>query len=780
MARLLPVLPLRDTVVFPGMVTRIQVQPPDAVAAVELHLASRQPLLAVPLRTALDLPGPDDLYEVGCTARVLKLVRLGDGTVRGLIEGIDRVRVTGLRPDPDAGLAATARVLRDGPADPGQIDLLSSQLREQLRGLVTDDKAHHQALVRIADVDMAPGRLADLAIGNLTLPWTDKVELLAMTNVVQRLEYALVAVARERELRRVDQKVQQTVVQTMDKQQRDYFIREKIRGLQAELSEGKEGEEGGAWEDADKLEQRVRDAGLPEDHLEDVLREVRRLSRMHPDASEYSVARTWIDWLLSMPWQTLKEENADLHHAKAVLDEDHYGLDKVKDRILEHLAVRQLNPTGQSPVICFLGPPGVGKTSLGRSIARALGRDYQRVSLGGVKDEAEIRGHRRTYVGALPGRLIHALKRAGSKNPVIVLDEIDKIGRDYRGDPSSALLEVLDPEQNKYFSDHYLDVPFDLSQVLFLCTANLADPIPAALHDRLEIIEIPGYIQEEKLQIARQHLVPRQMAAHGLQPDQLEIGDDAIAALIERYTREAGVRNLDRELAAVHRKAARKVVEGDDSRQVVATLDDVRTLLGPPRHFPELAERADQPGIAIGLAWTAAGGDILFIEATRYRGSGEAVGLKLTGHLGDVMKESVEAALSLLRSRADSLGLSPDDFKGWDFHLHVPAGAIPKDGPSAGVTMLTALTSLLTGRKVRHELAMTGEITLRGKVLPVGGIKEKVLAARRAGVQRILMPRLNEGDLVDVPAQVREELDIRLVDTVDEVLELGLDGTEAV
>ncbi|RME28009.1 MAG: endopeptidase La [Deltaproteobacteria bacterium] len=780
MARLLPVLPLRDTVIFPGMITRLQVQPPDAVAAVELHLSSRQPLLAVPLRAALDVPTPDDLYDVGCTAQVLKLVRLGDGTVRCLVEGIHRVRVHGMRPDPDAGLAAVGRVLHDLPGDPARLDLLSTQLREQLRGLVSDDKSHHQALVRIADLDMAPGRLADLAIGNLTLPWADKVELLGMTDVAERLEYALVAVTRERELRRLDQKVQQTVVQTMDKQQRDYFIREKIRGLQAELSEGKPGEDGGAWEDAAQLEQRVREAGIPEDHLEEVLREVRRLSRMHPDASEYSVARTWIDWLLSMPWKTVKEENADLRHAKQVLDEDHYGLVKVKDRILEHLAVRQLNPTGQSPVICFLGPPGVGKTSLGRSIARALGRDYQRVSLGGVKDEAEIRGHRRTYVGALPGRLIHALKRAGSRNPVIVLDEIDKIGRDYRGDPSSALLEVLDPEQNRAFSDHYLDVPFDLSQVLFLCTANLADPIPAALHDRLEIIEIPGYIQEEKLQIARQHLVPRQMQAHGLQEGLLEITDEAIVTLIERYTREAGVRNLDRELAAIHRKAARRVVEGDDSPQVVATLDDVRNLLGPPRHFPELAERADQPGIAIGLAWTAAGGDILFIEATRYPGNGKAVGLKLTGHLGDVMKESVEAALSLLRSRADSLGLTPADFQGWDFHLHVPAGAIPKDGPSAGVTMLTALTSLLTGRRVRHELAMTGEITLRGKVLPVGGIKEKVLAARRAGVQVVLLPRRNEGDLDDVPAQVRQELDIRLVDTVDEVLDLGLEPARSV
>ncbi len=775
MARLLPILPLRDTVVFPGMLTRIQVQPSDAVAAVELHVASRQPMIGVPLRTALEQPDPADLYDVGCTLQVLKLVRLGDGTVRILVEGLRRVRLSGVRVDPDAGLAGVARPLTDGVEDPIKVELLTTQLREGLRSLVGEDKSQHQALTRIADLEVPPGRLADLALGNVTMPWTDKVELLATLSVDRRLEIAVLAVARERELRQIEHQVHQTVVRTMDKQQREYFIREKIRGLQSELDDAAETEGSGSWEDAATLEERVREAGIPEDHLEDVLREVRRLGRMHPDASEYTVARTWIDWLLAMPWKTLKDENADLRHAKAVLDDDHYGLEKVKDRILEHLAVRQLNPTGQSPVICFLGPPGVGKTSLGRSIARALGRDYQRVSLGGVKDEAEIRGHRRTYVGALPGRLIHALKRASSKNPVIVLDEIDKIGRDYRGDPSSALLEVLDPEQNKFFSDHYLDVPFDLSQVLFICTANLADPIPAALHDRLEIIDIPGYIQEEKLQIARRHLIPRQLTAHGLRPEQLQVSDKAIEILIDSYTREAGVRNLDRELAALHRKAARQVVEGREKGIRVHNLDRVKKLLGPPRHFPELAERADAPGIAIGLAWTAAGGDILFIEATRYRGSGEAVGLKLTGQLGEVMKESVEAALSLLRSRAESLGLTPEDFKGWDFHLHVPAGGIPKDGPSAGVTMLTALTSLLTGRRVRHELAMTGEITLRGKVLPVGGVKEKVLAARRAGVQQVLLPRLNEGDLVDVPAQVRRELDIRLVDNIDEVLALGLD-----
>ncbi|MCK6507349.1 endopeptidase La [Myxococcota bacterium] len=775
MARLLPVLPLRDTVVFPGMIARISVVPAEAVAAVELHLQSGQPMVGVPLRAALDQPEAADLFEVGCVLRAVRVVRLGDGTVRVLVEGLQRARVGGVKPDPDAGLVAMARPLPDLPGDPAQVELLATRLRDELRALVTDDKTWPPALVRLTEVEEPPGRLADHVIANLTLPWTDKVKLLDTAAVQERLDAALLAVGRERQLRGLERDVHQRIVRTMDKQQRDYFLREKIRGLQKELDEGEEGGGKASWDDTTALEQRVREAGLPEEHLEEVLREVGRLGRMHPDASEYTVSRTWIDWLLAMPWRTSKPENADIKHARQVLDEDHFGLEKVKDRILEHLAVRQLNPEGQAPVLCFLGPPGVGKTSLGRSIARALGRDFQRVALGGMKDEAEIRGHRRTYVGALPGRIIHALKRAGSNNPVMVLDEIDKIGRDYRGDPSSALLEVLDPEQNHAFSDHYLDVPFDLSKVLFICTANVADPIPAALHDRLEIIEIPGYIQEEKLQIARRHLIPRQRQAHGLKEEQLTITDAALEEVIASYTREAGVRNLDRELAALHRKAARQVVEGRTAGLRVHNLDRLKQFLGPPRHFAELAERADAPGIAIGLAWTESGGDILFIEATRYRGAGEGVSLRLSGRLGEVMKESAEAALSLIRSRADALGLKPEDFKGWDFHVHVPAGAIPKDGPSAGVTMVTALTSLLTGRRVRPQLAMTGEITLRGKVLPVGGVKEKVLAARRAGVHEVLLPRQNDNDLVDVPAAVRRELTFHLVDNVDQVLKLGLE-----
>ncbi|MEC8425570.1 MAG: endopeptidase La, partial [Myxococcota bacterium] len=492
----------------------------------------------------------------------------------------------------------------------------------------------------------------------------------------------------------------------------------------------------------------------------------------HPDASEYHVARTWLEWLANMPWQRVTEDNQDIRHAKRVLDADHFGLDKVKERILEYLAVRILKPDGRGPVLCLLGPPGVGKTSLGRSIAGALGREFQRISLGGMKDEAEIRGHRRTYVGALPGRLVHALKKAGTRNPVIVLDEIDKLGKDFRGDPAAALLEVLDPEQNHAFVDHYLDVPLDLSQVLFICTANQAAPIPSALRDRLEITEIPGYMEEEKLQIARRHLLPRLREGHGLDDAQLTVTRKAIQHVIRAYTREAGVRKLEQQLAGLNRKAARRFVEGRRRGVRVDSEAQVRMMLGPPRHFPELAERTDQPGIAIGLAWTESGGDVLFIEATTWPGSGE--GLKLTGQLGAVMKESVETALSVIRSRTAAWGVDPTVFQDATLHVHVPAGGVPKDGPSAGITMVTAILGLLTGRVVTPRLAMTGEITLRGKVLPVGGVKEKVLAARRAGVEQVILPRQNGTDLEEVPPQLLKDVQIHLVDHIDDVLALAL------
>jgi ATP-dependent Lon protease len=769
-ARLVPVLPLKDLVLLPGMMTRVHIIQVAGMAAIDEHLERRTPFLAVPTLGPIGVEDPraEDLAEVGVLARVIKAVRLGDGTARVLLEGEQRVRVSGIRTNDDfVGMMAAFRPIQDFVETSDQVDLLVSRLREDLKRLVQQDARLHTSFVRLIDIPVSPSRLADMVAGNLTLSKADLLEILSEANVDRRLRIVLRAIGRELDLKKLGAEIQKDVQDTMDKQQREYYLREHIRALQKELGEG-----GRRFDDAEDFEARLRAAGMPESSLEEALRELERMRRMHPDAAEYTVSRTWLEWLVGMPWTARSEDNADLARAALVLDEDHYGLEKVKERILEYLAVRRLNPTGKGPILCFLGPPGVGKTSLGRSVARALGRNFQRVSLGGVKDEAEIRGHRRTYVGALPGRIVHAMKRAATKNPVVILDEVDKVSGDFRGDPASALLEVLDPEQNHAFVDHYLDVPFDLSEVLFLATANVDDPIPAALHDRMEIIEIPGYIHEEKVEIARRHLLPRLRTNHGISENGIRIGQRALDHVIESYTREAGVRSLERELAKLHRKVARQIVEG---RTQSVRIDDerrVQAFLGPPRHFTELAERADTAGVAIGLAWTEFGGDILFIEATSFAGT---AGLKLTGHLGQVMKESAEAAMSFVRRHAHTLGISEDIFEKTLIHLHVPAGAIPKDGPSAGVTMVTALVSLLTGQRVRAQVAMTGEITLRGKVLPVGGIKEKILAARRAGVKEIILPRHNDNDLVDIPDVLRRDLLVHLVDTIPEVLALGLE-----
>ena len=769
MRNLLPVLPLHEPVLLPGMITRLQTSRPASVAAIELHLSDGRPLLAVPvLAPPADDLKPDELTQVGCSARVLRSVRLGDGSVRILLEGLQRIRVHAPRVDADVGISAVGRPFEERTQDPEQVELLSTRLREGLTRLIEEDKRLPPPLARLADLPPDPSRLGDHIAANLTLTPEDRLEILAEPSLDRRLDLVLHRLIRELELKKIDQRVFQQVQDNLDKQQREFYLREQIRNLRGEL-----GDTPSALDENERLEQKLREVGMPEEVLEEALRELERLRRMHPDAAEYTVSRTWLEWLAGMPWQVRTTDNPDPHAARKVLDADHYGLDKVKERILEYLAVRQLKPEGKSPILCFVGPPGVGKTSLGRSIASALGRKFHRVSLGGVRDEAEIRGHRRTYVGALPGRIAHAMKRAGTKNPVLVLDELDKMGKDFRGDPASALLEVLDPEQNHEFVDHYLDVPFDLSQVLFICTANLEDPIPDALHDRLEVVELPGYILEEKVEIARRHLLGRLREDHGLTEQQLAIGPHAIRHIIEAYTREAGLRGLERELASLHRKAARQVVEGRKRALRIDSPQKVASLLGPPRHFIEPAERADSAGIAIGLAWTASGGDILFIEASSYPDKGHS--LKLTGKLGDVMKESAEAAMSVIRTRSASLGIPDEAFQERLFHVHVPAGGIPKDGPSAGVTMLTALVSLLTGRKVRAHLAMTGEITLRGKVLPVGGVKEKVLAARRAGVKEVILPRFNEADLVDVPKALRREIQFHFVDNIEQVLALGLE-----
>jgi ATP-dependent Lon protease len=584
-----------------------------------------------------------------------------------------------------------------------------------------------------------------------------------MTDPVQRLKELVPLLSREIQVLELTQKIQEQARQELDKAQREFILRQQLREIQKELGETPEAE-------IEELRQKIEEAGMPEEVKEVALRELDRLSKMHPAAAEYTVSRTYIDWLISLPWNKVTEDNLDIAHAKKVLDEDHYDLDDVKERLLEFLAVRKLKQDTKGPILCFVGPPGVGKTSLGQSIARALGRKFVRISLGGVRDEAEIRGHRRTYVGALPGRIIQGLRQAGTKNPVFMLDEVDKLGFDFRGDPAAALLEVLDPEQNHSFVDHYLDVPFDLSQVLFICTANITDTIPPALLDRMEVIRIPGYSHEEKLQIAKRYLVPRNLKEHGLTEDHVEFTDEALSVIIKQYTREAGVRNLSREIANICRKVARRVAEGN-TEKVVVTPENVAEFLGPPKFLEEIAERKPQVGVATGLAWTPFGGSVLFVETTKMPGKGSLI---ITGHLGEIMKESAQAALSYVRSRSEQLGIPEDFFSKHDIHIHVPAGAIPKDGPSAGITMATALASLATNRPVRHDVAMTGEITLTGRILPVGGIKEKVLAAKEAGITEIILPAQNEKDLVEIPEHIRNALRFHFVENMDEVLELAL------
>jgi ATP-dependent Lon protease len=763
-----PVLIMSNPVLFPGMILPIHLTTDRDVAAIEVHMSAGRPLVVVPpLVTGGQRLSPKDLFDVGCLAQVNRCLRLGDGSLRVLIEGVERVRLQAPHACPEAGISTDYQDVPSIVADAELATQLGLKLTDGLRLLIAQDPQFPPGLTKIVDIAIDPAQLADRVAANLTLPHARQLSILGEAQVLKRLEMVLTDLAQERALQAIETRVRKDTHARLDKQQRDFYLREQIRALRTELEDTPE-----SLDVIDDLDQRLRKAGLPESSLAEAIKDLHRLRRMPPDAAEYNVTRTWLEWLISMPWQTTTEDCKDLVAARTVLDSEHFGLDKVKDRILEHLAVTQLNPKGRSPVLCFVGPPGVGKTSLGQSIASALNRSFQRVSLGGVKDEAEVRGHRRTYVGALPGRIIHAIKRAESRNPVIVLDEIDKIGADFRGDPTSALLEVLDPEINREFVDHYLDVPFDLSGVLFVCTANMEDPIPAALHDRLEMIELPGYTQEEKIRIAENHLLPRLRSEHGLDQKPFSISSQAIQHLVEAYTHEAGLRGLVREMSSIHRKAARRFVEGSQDGFHIENAADIAEQLGPPKHFPELAEEMDQEGVSIGLAWTRAGGDILFVEATRLPGGKE---LKLTGKLGEVMKESAEAAMTLIQGLGSSLGLSDQQRESRAIHLHVPAGGIPKDGPSAGIAMLTAIASLLTGRKVRPFLAMSGEITLRGKVLPVGGVREKVLAARRAKIRTIILPTQNEKDLVDVPQELRRDLEYHFVDRVEQVLALALE-----
>ncbi len=766
----LPVLPLRDTVLFPNSFMPLAVAREASVRLIDESMNGSRLIAVFTQRDAtVEEPTETDLYDIGTATHIHKMFKLPDGSLRLIVQGLSRVRLkrlTSLRPYLLAEVEEAAEINR--PEDRLEIDALQRNIKTSFQQIVSLSPLLSDDLQTLALNITEPGKLADFIISSLpTLTTAVKQEVLDTLDVRARMDLLNRILIKELEVLELGSKIQSQVQSEVGKNQREYFLREQMKAIQKEL-----GEDDDQAKEIDELREKIQAAGMPETVLKEATRELDRLSKMPVAAAEYTVSRTYLDWLVSLPWTKRTEEVIDLPKTKGVLDADHSGLEKAKDRILEYLAVRKLNPNVKGPILCFVGPPGVGKTSLARSIAAAIGRKFVRISLGGMRDEAEIRGHRRTYIGALPGQVVQGLRRAESRNPVFVLDEIDKLGADFRGDPASALLEVLDPEQNTAFRDHYLDVPFDLSDVFFITTANVLDPVPPALRDRMEVLELAGYTEEEKLQIAREHLVAKQVTNHGLTPEQLVFTDEAIAAVIRGYTREAGVRNLERELGALCRKVARRRAEGDEA-SVTLTRETVAQMLGAPKFLDEeVHERTAKPGVAIGLAWTPAGGDVLFVEATRMHGGAT---LTLTGHLGDVMKESARAALSWVRRNAGRYGIDADFFKAAEIHVHVPSGAIPKDGPSAGVTIATALVSELTGRPIRGDIAMTGEITLSGKVLPVGGIKEKVLAARRVGVRRVILPRQNEKSVIeDIGEDLRKDLTIHLVSTIDEVIDLAL------
>ena len=769
----LPILPLRDTVLFPNSFMPLAVARESSVRLIDEAIGNGKLIAVFTQRNpSIEEPQQEDLYPGGTATHIHKMFKLPDGSLRLIVQGLARVTMQEvlatqpyLRARVDAADEGTLE------ADKLEIDALARNIRTSFQQVVSLSPLLSDDLQTLAMNITEPGRLADFIASSLsTISTAVKQEILETLDIRARMDNLNRILIKELEVLELGSKIQSQVQSEVGKNQREYFLREQMKAIQKELGEGDE-----QTKEAEELAEKVEAAGMPEQVKKEALRELDRLSKMPPAAAEYTVSRTYLDWLVALPWAKRTDEVIDLPHTKEVLDADHSGLEKVKDRILEYLAVRKLNPDVKGPILCFVGPPGVGKTSLARSIAESLGRKFVRVSLGGMRDEAEIRGHRRTYIGALPGQVIQGLRRAESKNPVFILDEIDKLGSDFRGDPSSALLEVLDPEQNNTFRDHYLDVPFDLSEVLFITTANVLDPIPPPLRDRMEVLEIAGYTEEEKLRIAIDHLVEKQVKNHGLTPEFLQFTSDALRQVIRGYTREAGVRNLEREIGALCRKAARRRAEGDE-RPIQVTSDLVCEMLGAPRFLDEeMEERTKDPGVAIGLAWTPVGGEVLFIEASRMAGTGS---LTLTGQLGDVMKESARAALSWLRMHAREYGIDPDFFKNAEMHVHVPSGAIPKDGPSAGVTMAAAMASILTGRPVRGDIAMTGEITLSGRVLPVGGIKEKVLAARRAGVTEVILPRQNAKNVnEDLTPELRKDLIVHLVSSIDEVLALALQPT---
>jgi ATP-dependent Lon protease len=764
----LPILPLRETVTYPETLTPLAVGQERSINLVNDALSGNRMLAMVASRDPdNDHPGPDDLFDVGVAGTVARMMKVPDGTLRILVQGSERIRITGYVTE-EPYLVARVEEVPDVLEPSTELEALTRNVQTTFTQIIEAIPYLPEELqLAVANIE-DPSALSHLIAGALRISTEEKQELLETVDVTRRLRRLSEILTRELEVVQLGSKIQSQVESEIDKGQREYFLRQQLKAIQEEL-----GEEDEQQAEINELRERIEQAGLPEEAQKAAERELSRLEKLPPVAAEYGVIRTYLEWLVDLPWSNQTEDNLDIPHAREVLDEDHYDLEEVKDRILEYLAVRKLNPESPGPILCFVGPPGVGKTSLGRSIARALGREFERISVGGVRDEAEIRGHRRTYIGALPGTIIRALRDAGTRNPVFMIDEIDKMGADFRGDPSSAMLEVLDPAQNSTFRDHYLDLPFDLSEVLFIATANILDTVPPALQDRMEVINLAGYTVEEKLHIAKRYLVPRQLRANGLRASQIEFADPALMAIIDEYTREAGVRNLERQIGTVCRKVARQVAEGKSKGRIRISAKRARELLGKRRFFSETRRRTKDPGVATGLAWTPVGGVVLFVEATAVPGSGK---LTITGQLGEVMRESAQAALSWVRAHAMDINPElPDDwFANHDVHVHVPAGAVPKDGPSAGIAMATALASLLSSRPVRNDVAMTGEITLTGQVLPIGGLKEKSLAAQRAGIKQVIVPDRNEGDVEEISEEERRGLEFVYADDIGDVLKVAL------
>lgn len=761
----LPLLPLRGILVFPYMVIHLDVGREKSIQAIEEAMAQdRMIFLATQKEAQTDEPTVDDIFNIGTVAEVKQLLKLPGGTIRVLVEGIARAKINKYEHQEPYFRVEIEQYSEDF-AKNAEIEALMRSLVYQFEQYVKLSKRiPPETVVSVVNLE-EPGRLADIIASHLTLRIEDKQKVLESVDIVERLEKLCGIVAKELEIVELERKINIRVRKQMEKTQKEYYLREQMKAIQKELGDKDE-----RVAECEELREKIAKAKLPKDAEEKASKEVERLEKMPPMAAEAAVVRNYLDWMLALPWSKSTKDRLDIKAAEGVLDADHYGLKDPKERIIEYLAIRKLAKKMKGPILCLVGPPGVGKTSLGRSIARALDRKFIRISLGGVRDEAEIRGHRRTYVGAMPGRVIQGMRTAGSKNPVFLLDEIDKMASDFRGDPASALLEVLDPEQNNTFSDHYIETPFDLSNVMFITTANSMYSIPRPLLDRMEVIQISGYTEEEKLNIAKRHLIPKQVKEHGLTEEMISISDKTIQKVIREYTRESGVRNLERKLASLCRKTAKKIVAGEATK-VKITGQNAEQYLGIPRFRYGVAEQNDEVGTVTGMAWTEVGGDTLVIEVTTYKGTGR---MTLTGKLGDVMKESAQAGYSYVRSRAQDLGIDPEIFEKWDMHIHIPEGAIPKDGPSAGITMATAMASVLTGRKVRHDVAMTGEITLRGRVLPVGGVKEKVLAAHRAGIKTIILPMENKKDIEDIPINIRKQLEFKPVEHLDQVLEIAL------